>query len=436
MSSRSLSYHHPGSHRANATDGRIHHGVRGHGPAGYVLAHAGRQLRLGPLAFWLLLGALAVMAVWTITTATYFAFREDVLTRLIARHAEMQFGYEDRIAELRAQVDRISGRQLLDQEQYEEKLDQILRRQTALESRANALGGLGDVTSSIRQPARAGAAGGLGATQFKRAPINGKGAFFLVPRERELPVDPRSNVAKSGGMSGAIAHLQASLDRVEQRQAATLDSIEENYLSRARRIRGVLAELGVDAGKTAGADHAGAMGGPFVPPRAPKDANGFERQLYRISVARIQIHRLTRTLHSVPVRKPLEGEIDLASGFGIRQDPFTGSPAMHTGLDIHGETGDPVRASADGTVTAAGWSGGYGRVVDVDHGNGLSTRYAHLSAIDVRVGQSIKTGQILGKVGSTGRSTGPHLHYETRVRDEAVDPQRFLRAGARLDSSI
>jgi murein DD-endopeptidase MepM/ murein hydrolase activator NlpD len=87
-------------------------------------------------------------------------------------------------------------------------------------------------------------------------------------------------------------------------------------------------------------------------------------------------YRLARTLHSVPVRKPLEGEIDLASGFGVRQDPFTGAPAMHTGLDIHGEPGDPVRASADGTVTAAGWSGGYGRVVDVDHGNGLSTRYS------------------------------------------------------------
>jgi murein DD-endopeptidase MepM/ murein hydrolase activator NlpD len=402
---------------------------RGHGPAGYTLSHGGRQLRLGPLAFWLVLATLAVMAVWTVATGTYFAFREDVLTRLIARQAEMQFGYEDRVAELRAQVDRISSRQLLDQDQYEQKVDQILRRQTALESRTNALSGLGDVTSSIRQPARA------GATQLKPSRINDKGAF-LVPRGRELSLDPRSNVLKNGGMSAAIAHLHASLDRVEQRQAATLDSIEESYLSRARRIRGVLTELGVDAGKTATLDHAGAMGGPFVPPRAPRDASGFERQLLRIGVARIQVLRLTRTLHGVPIRKPLEGEIDLASGFGVRQDPFSGAPAMHTGLDIHGEPGDPVRASADGTVTAAGWSGGYGRVVDIDHGNGLSTRYAHLSAIDVHVGQSIKTGQIVGKVGSSGRSTGPHLHYETWVRGEAVDPQKFLRAGQRLDGSI
>jgi murein DD-endopeptidase MepM/ murein hydrolase activator NlpD len=109
---------------------------------------------------------------------------------------------------------------------------------------------------------------------------------------------------------------------------------------------------------------------------------------------------------------------------------------MHTGLDLHGEIGDPVRATADGTVIAAGWNGGYGQVVDVDHHNGLSTRYAHLSSIDVRVGQSVKSGQIVGKVGSTGRSTGPHLHYETRLKGEAVDPQKFLRAGGKLDGGL
>ena len=191
----------------------------------------------------------------------------------------------------------------------------------------------------------------------------------------------------------------------------------------------MLADLGLDLGRVTVADATGAIGGPFVPVPVAKDALGFERQLHRVKIARAQIDRLTRALGSVPVRKPVDGEIDPASGFGVRIDPFTRSPAMHTGLDLHGETGEPVRATADGTVTAAGWSGGYGKVVDIDHGNGLSTRYGHLSAIDVHVGQSVRIGQIIGKVGSTGRSTGPHLHYETRVRGEAVDPQKFLRAG-------
>jgi murein DD-endopeptidase MepM/ murein hydrolase activator NlpD len=109
---------------------------------------------------------------------------------------------------------------------------------------------------------------------------------------------------------------------------------------------------------------------------------------------------------------------------------------MHTGLDLQGETGDPVRAAASGTVTSAGWSGGYGKVIDIDHGNGFATRYGHLSSIDVQVGQTVKVGQIIGKVGSTGRSTGPHLHYETRVAGEAVDPQKFLRAGQKLDGGL
>jgi hypothetical protein len=404
--------------------------------ADYTLVHAGRRLRLGPIAFWIVVGTLVIMAVWTITTATYFAFREDVITRLISRHRQMQLGYEDRIAELRARVDRISGRQLLDQEQYEQKLDQILRRQSALEARAGALHGLGDVTGALKQPARGGAAGEPRTVPLKGSLINDKGAF-LVPA-RGAPVDARANLiaAGAGGVAGTIARLQASLDRIEQRQTGTLSSLAETYDARARRMRGVLSDLGIGAGRPGAADAAGAMGGPFLPAPVAKDEVGFERQLQRVRLARAQVARLTRALGAVPVRKPVDSEIDLVSGFGVRADPFNGSPAMHTGLDLRGETGDPVRATADGRVTAAGWSGGYGRSVDVDHGNGLATRYGHLSSIEVHVGQSVKRGQIIGRVGSTGRSTGPHLHYETRLHGEAVDPQKFLRAGERLDGSL
>ena len=428
MSRRSSAQHHHRNHS------RRPQGAAAPRWAGWRLIHAGRQLRIGPIAFWVVVGTLVIMAVWTISTATYFAFREDVLTRLVARQAEMRFAYEDRIAELRARVDRFSSRQLLDQEQYEQKLDQILRRQTALESRASALNGHGDVTGAIKPPPRGGWTGEPRAIPLK--PSHDKGAF-VIPFDRATS-DPRTGIlAKgAGGIGGVIARLQASLDRLEQRQATMVDSIADNYDSKARRMRGVLIELGLEAGKTATRDGAGAMGGPFIPAQVPKDAMSFERQLHRIQVTRAQITRLTRTLGAVPVRKPTDGELDLQSGFGVRIDPFLGRPAMHTGLDLHGETGDVVRATADGTVTAAGWSGGYGRAVDIDHGNGLSTRYGHLSSIDVRVGQSIKIGQIIGKVGSTGRSTGPHLHYETRLRGEAIDPQKFLRAGQRLDGSL
>jgi murein DD-endopeptidase MepM/ murein hydrolase activator NlpD len=376
------------------------------GLADYTLTHGGRQVRLGPIAFWVTVGTLVIMAVWTITTATYFAFRDDVLTRLIARQAEMQFGYEDRIADLRAQIDRISSRQLLDQEQYEQKLDQILRRQAVLESRATTLNSLYDPTVT-------------GSTQRRGEP------------KRPGPRTQLNDGLRTIGVVGALSRLQASLDRVEARQTANLTTIETDYEGRARHIRDVLSELGIDADKSQARGSRG-VGGPFAAARLRTDADPFERQMHRANVARAQLDRLARTLHNVPVRRPLSRSLDLTSGFGMRIDPFIRGPAMHTGLDFRGEPGDEIRATAAGKVAVAGWHGGYGKMVEIDHGNGLTTRYGHMSTIDVVAGKSVRAGQLIGRVGSTGRSTGPHLHYETRVGGDAVDPQKFLRAGKKL----
>ena len=196
-------------------------------------------------------------------------------------------------------------------------------------------------------------------------------------------------------------------------------------------MRGVLADLGLKLNTPSSA----ASGGPFVPVKLPGEGNGFERTLTRVNIARAQTEQLGRSLLRVPVRKPVTGEIDVSSTFGVRMDPFLHIPAMHTGIDFRGDSGEAIHATAAGTVTNAGWSGGYGKMVEIDHGNGLATRYGHLSEIDVSVGDEIRIGQVVGRMGSTGRSTGPHLHYETRIDGEAVDPQKFLNAGARLDGS-
>jgi murein DD-endopeptidase MepM/ murein hydrolase activator NlpD len=405
----------------------------------YILGHGGHQVRLGPVAFWIVVGAMVIMAVWTVATATYFAFREDVLTRLIGRQAEMQFAYEDRVAELRAQIDRITGRQLLDQDQFEQKLDQLLRRQSALEHRATSMGSIADpsITGSIKTPPR-GTAIDIPLTVPKPSPISEK-VIFSAPPDREARLESRKPAGaatagrgKAKGLEATLARVQTSLDRVENTQVATLNSMEEGFDAKARRIRGVLIDLGLDAGKSHSVVLNGGTGGPFVPVKPRNDAGNFERQLYRINVARAQVDSLNRTLVNVPIRKPLPGEIDTTSGFGVRMDPFIGAPAMHTGLDFRGNIGDPIRVTAAGKVTQAGWSGGYGKMVEVDHGNGLATRYGHLSEIDVSVGQTVRIGQTVGRLGTTGRSTGPHLHYETRVDGDAVDPQKFLRAGIRL----
>jgi murein DD-endopeptidase MepM/ murein hydrolase activator NlpD len=410
---------------------------------GYTLVHAGKQVRFGPVVFWIVVGTVTTLGMWSAATATYFAFRDDVLTRLIARQAEMQYAYEDRIAELRAKVDRATSRQLLDQEQFDQKLEQIMRRQTALESRASALGAIPDITGSVRTPSRGAAATEPAASGVpKPSPISDT-AVFVAPPDREARLESRAPVivnapatktAKNQGVDNVIVRLQNSLDQVERRQLASLTSLEDNLESRTRRMRGVFTDLGLNIGQLEAATPRAPMGGPFVPVKLSSDAGAFERQLYRINIGRAQVERLNRTLALVPYRKPVIGEVEFTSGFGVRADPFLGRPAMHTGLDFRASTGDPVRATANGKVASSGWAGGYGRMVEIDHGNGLSTRYGHLSEINVKVGDVVKIGQVIGAVGSTGRSTGPHLHYETRIDGEAVDPQKFLRAGVRLSA--
>src|SRR3954468_11445750 len=153
---------------------------------GYTLVHAGKQVRFGPVVFWIVVGTVTVLGMWSAATATYFAFRDDVLTRLIARQAEMQYAYEDRIAELRAKVDRTTSRQLLDQEQFDQKLDQIMKRQTALESRATALGSMPDVTGSIPRtaPQRGDASQTTTQGTPKPSPISDT-VIFVAPPDRE-----------------------------------------------------------------------------------------------------------------------------------------------------------------------------------------------------------------------------------------------------------
>src|SRR5581483_12085363 len=188
---------------------------------GYALIHAGRQVRVGPVLFWIIVGTILVMAAWSASTAIYFAFRDDVLTRLVARQAEMQYAYEDRISDLRAQVDRATSRQLLDQEQFDQKLEQIMRRQTALESRATALGTMPDVTGSIRAPSRSSNSSEPAATGVpKPSPISDT-AVFVAPPDREARLESRTpavvnappKFAKIQGVDSVIGRLQNSLDQ-------------------------------------------------------------------------------------------------------------------------------------------------------------------------------------------------------------------------------
>lgn len=130
---------------------------------------------------------------------------------------------------------------------------------------------------------------------------------------------------------------------------------------------------------------------------------------------------------AIPSLRPVEA-VSFTSGFGVRSDPFRGGAAMHAGVDIPGATGTSIYATADGVVQRAGWSNGYGNLVELGHGQGIQTRYGHLSALLVSPGQRVIRGQLIARMGSTGRSTGTHLHYEVRLDGHAVNPMPFLQA--------
>jgi len=158
-------------------------------------------------------------------------------------------------------------------------------------------------------------------------------------------------------------------------------------------------------------------GGPLsLADMDPEDAE-IEKQLRAIQISSNQAF--------IPAMWAHMGKIN--NEFGFRRSPFGGRTyEFHAGMDIDGERGDQVIAPANGIVTEAGWKGGYGNMVEVDHGNGLKTRYGHLSKIEVEVGETLTRGQVMAFVGSTGRSTGPHLHYELRLNDRPINPRRFL----------
>jgi murein DD-endopeptidase MepM/ murein hydrolase activator NlpD len=226
------------------------------------------------------------------------------------------------------------------------------------------------------------------------------------------------------------ARISRSLDKAEQNQTATLSDLAERINLRTRRIQTILADLGVKSSRATGA---GPTGGPFVPLKpGQSNTSAFDTQLNRINAGSAQIDRVEQTILTVPLGSPVIGEPDMTSPFGMRKHPIFRRLAIHTGIDLRGDTGEPVRATATGKVTIAGRQGGYGNVVEISHGNGLATRFGHLSEISVKVGQVVRIGEIIGSIGSTGLSTGPHLHYETRVNGQPVDPQKFLRAGLSL----
>lgn len=217
------------------------------------------------------------------------------------------------------------------------------------------------------------------------------------------------------------------LAQIEARQLAFVENMTRFADWRARRAEAALRKLNLDPRAMANAarDEAeAAMGGPLEVLATSADGS-LDPRFERLGLSLARMSALERALEGVPQVVPA-ADHRITSTFGYRSDPFTRRSAMHSGIDFKGPMGSPIFAAATGHVSFAGRKSGYGNCVEITHANGIVTRYAHLSRIDVAVGQPIEAGETLGGLGSTGRSTGPHLHFEVRINGRAVNPRPFL----------
>jgi murein DD-endopeptidase MepM/ murein hydrolase activator NlpD len=233
--------------------------------------------------------------------------------------------------------------------------------------------------------------------------------------------------------SNADASAPRRVEMVRIGQEQLLDAADTYAKTRADRLRMAFRMAGLSPSTFA--DRGGALGGPLIESKDPRALaavldvdDDFAIRIQRAARDLNEAQALSAAAQALPIQRPAAAA-QQTSGFGVRFDPFTRRPAYHSGLDFSGAHRTPIHATGPGVVAFVGQRSGYGNVVEIDHGHGLKTRYAHLSGFAVQRGQRVAVGQRIAAMGSTGRSTGTHLHYEIWVNGRAQNPGRFLKAG-------
>ncbi|MCJ2033851.1 M23 family metallopeptidase [Methylobacterium sp. J-068] len=402
---------------------------------------AGRRGGAGTL--WLLAAAF----VWGAAATGFAIANYRTVQRLTEEAGLRQAAHDDKVRALTRRLVGVASHQVLEEEGLSGRLADIITRQVDLESRQALLAAMAERTLADKFPGEkppldkpaneraapvppAAAAEPAPGERARRRPEGrdaappAEGAPSGRPgRSGGLRNDPALNVAQltALGARDQFGRIEASLGRVEAGQLRILTTLATAGRAAVERIRAVLAELPLSVSLPAA---------PLPPSPGPRDS--FVAAVAQAEGALAESNRWRMAVDSLPLLAPIEGGAGLTSNFGMRSDPFTGGARMHAGMDFRSPVGTPVRAAASGRVVTAGPSGGYGNLVEIEHGRDVVTRYGHLSSIGVTVDQTVAAGAPIGLVGSTGRSTGPHLHYETRLAAGPVDPARFIGAGRTL----
>ncbi|WP_054313989.1 M23 family metallopeptidase [Mesorhizobium sp. 1M-11] len=418
-----------------------------------VIIARGDEIRHFTVRPWMIAcfgSAVAAVVIGYLLATSYLVFRDDLIGATTARQARMQQAYEDRISALRAQVDRITSRQLLDQQLMETKVGELLARQTQLSQRHGRLGPileraetLETISPEPQNPIPAAAPADQAKSEDHAALVGDKAipelatlaslgnsqtpAFSHWSTRADLPADASS----ADRADKLFVAINQSLQAIETEQLQRVTRLADTTYENADAIKGALQAAGLPVDDDFGKDETD-VGGPLVP---VDRASLFDTKVKELDEALDQLDHLRKEARRLPLANPAPGRA-VTSPFGVRTDPLLGTAALHSGMDFRIPLGSPARATAPGVVTKAGWNGGYGRMVEVDHGQGYTTRYAHLGRVDVAVGQAVKAGDVVGQTGSSGRSTGPHLHYEVRHDGDAIDPLRFLKVGKKVQKYL
>lgn len=362
-----------------------------------------------PALFYGMFGGLLTTNVLTLVA---FLMTPDIMGMLNGKTDAVLAAYEDRIAQLRVEVDRLHSRHYAQAGDINLQLQELTQQQELLLEQHQL----------VRQLAEKAASLGIDTATLPR-PADGD-----VGKVAEVPafVTPIALASASG--PDLIATVSADMTRMMDESRLALAGIAESATASTAAILGELRSIGIKP-KMPGALEG--TGGPFIPAMDGADADSIVDDANDVFLALARFEAAKAAVGLAPVHKPVEA-VRISSNFGNRKDPFTGSRAYHSGIDFPAPKGTIVMSAGYGKVTFVGKKSGYGNLVEVTHSSGLVTRYGHLDAFLVKEGQMVNAGTPIARVGSTGRSTGPHLHFEVRIKDQAVDPGRYLAAGRRL----
>jgi murein DD-endopeptidase MepM/ murein hydrolase activator NlpD len=439
----------------------------------------------GPTLQATMAGLSLIFLGWVAFATVNVIFKDRIIAAKDHRYQQMQSAYENRVADLQLSYDEVNGALVSAEDRFRSAADE-------LQSKQNTIMNFLDRKQQVDATLLSVGSGGTPADKAGQAPDSGGaddsiaiqpsasggsdadddsesgGASDLTVSPQ--PVKPQPRTAKPthasmldvGGAVGRIAGflfgqpkpsgitpemlarhpvlkmLAAQTERVRRlgmTETALMSRTQGQVASGVQEIQAVLRHTGINPDEFAQRIQSSeGVGGPEIP---LSDVHvdgiadqGFQQAYLNALAVLDQMNQLLTGMRHVPLTTPVSGpEFERTSGFGPRVDPFTGRYAFHPGLDFAGPWGSTVRSTAPGTVVWAGARGSYGNMVEIDHGYGIHTRYGHLSSILVRVGAKVSKGAPVGKLGSTGRSTGPHVHYEVWYDDVVRNPSKFIEAG-------